>query len=157
MRVTAEAKSATKQRILETAARLFAKTGWENTTTRDIAAEAGIATGTLFNYFDTKEGIAAALISEELARAHKDYRSQRADDDTLEEDLFSFIWTSVKGLRPHKKFLGRAAETMFTPLARASRESAGDLIRNHHLKAVQQIILAHGISGPLPAVTMQLY
>src|SRR5437763_16442475 len=127
MRVTAEAKSATKQRILETAARLFAKTGWENTTTRDIAAEAGIATGTLFNYFDTKESVAAALISEGLGAAHQEYLNRKTGGQSLEEDLFAFIWTSLKALRPHKKFVGRAAETMFTPLARTSREGAGDV------------------------------
>src|SRR5712691_10077210 len=113
MRITAEAKSATRQRIIEAAAKLFGKAGWDSTTTRDIAAEAGIATGTLFNYFDTKESIAAALISEELASAHQEYRSRQTAEDSLEEDLFSFIWTSLKGLRQHKKFLGRAAETMF--------------------------------------------
>ena len=59
MRITAEAKTATRQRILQVATDLFVSQGWQNTTTRDIAVAAGIATGTLFNYFATKEGIAA--------------------------------------------------------------------------------------------------
>jgi AcrR family transcriptional regulator len=157
MRITAEAKSATKQRIIEAAATLFSKTGWDNTTTRDIASAAEIATGTLFNYFDTKESVAAALMSEELESAYDAYRKRRTAQDSLEEELFSFIWTTLRGLRPHKRFVGRAAESMFTPLARASRDRAGDDIQSHHLKTVEQIILSHGISGPLPAVTMQLY
>jgi AcrR family transcriptional regulator len=55
MRITAEAKTATRERIIKVAAKLFAKEGYDNATTRGIAAKAGIAAGTLFNYFETKE------------------------------------------------------------------------------------------------------
>ena len=50
MRVTAETKRVTRERILAAARELFDSQGFDNTTTRDIAAAAGIATGTLFNY-----------------------------------------------------------------------------------------------------------
>src|SRR5262245_20117889 len=69
MRITAEAKAETRQRIIEAASDLFTTEGWENTTTRGIAAEAGIATGTLFNYFESKESIVAAMMSEALSDA----------------------------------------------------------------------------------------
>ena len=39
-------------------------------TTRDIARAARIASGTLFNYFPTKEAIAAGLAAEAAAEAH---------------------------------------------------------------------------------------
>jgi AcrR family transcriptional regulator len=157
MRITAEAKIATGQRILETAARLFTTAGWESTTTREIAAAAGIATGTLFNYFQCKEAIAATLISEELAQARQEFEDRPRDQESLEEDLFSFIWTGLKRLRGYRKFLPPAAETIFSPLAQFSPERAGDSIRVNHLEAVERIVSGHGIAGPLPAVTMQLY
>ena len=80
MRITAEAKLATEQRILEAASRLFIADGWERTTTREIASAAGIATGTLFNYFQCKEAIAANLISDALADAQHEFeeRAQRS-------------------------------------------------------------------------------
>src|SRR5271157_788809 len=122
MRITAEAKLATGQRILETAARLFTAAGWESTTTREIAADAGIATGTLFNYFQCKEAIAAALIAEALEKAYREFDSRPREDSSLEEDLFSFIWTGFKKLRECRNFLAPAAETIFSPLARFSPE-----------------------------------
>ncbi|HZU35991.1 MAG TPA: helix-turn-helix domain-containing protein [Gemmataceae bacterium] len=61
MRVTAVTKAATRQRILEAARQLFAAKGFEASTTRDIADAAGIASGTLFNYFTTKEALLASL------------------------------------------------------------------------------------------------
>ncbi|HLQ78342.1 MAG TPA: TetR/AcrR family transcriptional regulator, partial [Terriglobia bacterium] len=154
MRITAEAKVATRERIVKAAAKLFRKNGWESTTTRGIAAAAGIATGTLFNYFESKEAIVAALIAEALERAEQEIRNR---DESLEEELFTFIWTELASLRAYRKFLADAAESILSPLRRYARESAGDSIRANHLEAVEQILISRGVPGPLPAVTMQLY
>ena len=154
MRITAEAKSATRERIIKVAAQLFATEGWENTTTRGIASAAGIATGTLFNYFDSKEAIVAALISEALAKAEREI--QKRDDESLEEELFTFIWTELASLRDYRRSLADAAETILSPLRRYAKESAGDAIRANHLEAVEQILRGHGVSQPA-TLTMQLY
>src|SRR5438874_1615741 len=74
MRITNQAKAATRDRILETAAERFTQGSWETTTTRDIAAAAGIANGTLFNYFASREAIVAALIEAAMPAAAKQYR-----------------------------------------------------------------------------------
>jgi AcrR family transcriptional regulator len=157
MRITQAAKLATGQRIQETAARLFAASGWENTTTREIAAAAGIATGTLFNYFPCKEAIAAALIAEALEKAEAEFAGRSREEATLEEDLFALIWTGLKGLRQYRTFLAPAAETIFSPLARSSPERSGDAIRVRHLEMVEERIAAHGRNRPLRAVSLQLY
>lgn len=47
----------TRDRILKAALRLFAKRGFEATTTRDLAEAAGVAEGTLFRHFPTKKAI----------------------------------------------------------------------------------------------------
>src|SRR5258708_4373297 len=73
MRVTAETKAATRQRILEAARQLFASNGFEAATTRDLADAAGIASGTLFNYFPTKEAILASLAAEAASSAHNEF------------------------------------------------------------------------------------
>lgn len=50
-------KIETKNRIFEVSGRLFKQKGFENTTVDEIAEEAGIAKGTFFNYFPTKEAL----------------------------------------------------------------------------------------------------
>ena len=157
MRITAEAKSATRQRILQASMSLFVSDGWQNTTTRDIALASGIATGTLFNYFPTKESIAAALMAEALERAGEEFRASRGEENSLEADLFSLIWSGLRSLREFRKFLAPASETIFSPLARQSPDSPGDAIRIDHLLLVEAIITSHGIPAPRPAVTVQLY
>jgi AcrR family transcriptional regulator len=157
MRITAEAKSATRERILEAATSLFASEGWHSTTTRRIALAAGIATGTLFNYFPTKEAIVADLIAEALERAGEEFRAERSEDNSLEADLFSLIWSGLRSLREFRNFLAPASETIFSPLARQSPDSPGDAIRVDHLELVQSIVTSHGFPASLPAVTVQLY
>ncbi len=157
MRITAKAKSATRERILRAAASLFVSDGWQDATTRGIAMKAGIATGTLFNYFPTKEAIAAALMAEALERTGEEFRAGAGEDNSLEADLFSLIWSGLRSLRDYRRFLAPACETIFSPLARQSSDSPGDNIRIGHLELVQSIVTAHGFPASLPAVTVQLY
>jgi AcrR family transcriptional regulator len=46
-----------RQQILEAALKVFSVRGFERSTTKAIATEAGIAEGTIFNYFPTKRDI----------------------------------------------------------------------------------------------------
>ncbi len=59
-------KAETRERIVAAARRLFAAQGVEQTTIREIAAEADIALGGFYNYFETKEAVLAALLRETL-------------------------------------------------------------------------------------------
>ncbi len=51
-----------KAKLMEAALRLFVANGVQNTTTALIAREAGVAAGTLFLYFPTKQDLVDALI-----------------------------------------------------------------------------------------------
>ncbi len=50
-------KIETKNRIFEVSGKLFKEKGFESTTIDEITKEAGIAKGTFFNYFPTKESL----------------------------------------------------------------------------------------------------
>jgi AcrR family transcriptional regulator len=58
-----EVKSAEERRqdILDAALRLFANRGFNETSVQDIAAEAGMATGTVYLYFPSKEHVLKGL------------------------------------------------------------------------------------------------
>ncbi|MEZ4669862.1 MAG: TetR/AcrR family transcriptional regulator [Anaerolineae bacterium] len=51
----------TRQRIFDTAVRLFMEKGYEETTMRDIAAAAGCSLGLTYRYFASKEDLVLAL------------------------------------------------------------------------------------------------
>ena len=50
-----------KQSILDASLRLFVENGFHGTSTAEIAKTAGVATGTLFHYFKTKEELINSL------------------------------------------------------------------------------------------------
>ncbi len=52
-----QSETETRNRILQAAQRLFARRGYDGTTTRDLAQAAGVAEGTLFRHFENKKAI----------------------------------------------------------------------------------------------------
>jgi AcrR family transcriptional regulator len=54
---TAPTEAETQTRILKAAKKLFARRGYDGTTTRDLAQEAGVAEGTIFRHFENKKAI----------------------------------------------------------------------------------------------------
>ncbi len=55
------------QQIIEAAVRVFARKGYFNSRVSDVAREAGIAAGTIYLYFKTKEDILTTLFREKMA------------------------------------------------------------------------------------------
>ena len=55
------------QQIIDAAIRVFARTGYYNSRVSDIAREAGIASGTIYLYFKTKDEILVTLVREKMA------------------------------------------------------------------------------------------
>ena len=55
------------QQIVEAAIRVFARNGYYNSRVSDIAREAGIASGTIYLYFKTKEEILVTLFRDKMA------------------------------------------------------------------------------------------
>ena len=70
--------------ILEAAAAVFALRGYEQSTTHQVAAEAGVSVGALYRYFDSKQAILLELYSRELSMLR-----QKALDEFTLADLVS--------------------------------------------------------------------
>ena len=155
MRVTAETKAATRQRILEAAGQLFASNGFDAATTRDIADAAGVASGTVFNYFATKEAILASLAAEAAAGAHIEFEGGSEGTESLEEDLFAFAAAGLRKLKPLRKHLAVLFETTLHPLAAVSSDESQSL-RVAHLETVARLAKKHGM-GELRPLALQLY
>jgi AcrR family transcriptional regulator len=160
MRVTAETRLATRQRILEASQKLFAAQGFEAATTRDIARVAGIGVGTLFNYFPTKEAVAYSLVSEAYAVAAQkfaaDLAREDADPPSLEEELFAHIAAALRKLKPFRKYLTAVLDTEFSPLA-AGQNGDAATFRTAHLETVGEIAARHGVSESFTPLALHLY
>ena len=64
-------KRTKRQRLLEESLRLFREKGFEQTKVSDITRAAGVAKGTFFNYFPTKERVLLALGEQMLGKVQQ--------------------------------------------------------------------------------------
>ncbi|HWR56715.1 MAG TPA: TetR/AcrR family transcriptional regulator [Negativicutes bacterium] len=82
-----EQGEATKKKIYETAQRLFIENGIDNVSIDDIVTAVGIARGTFYVHFESKDALISALLSSRAVTVDADYE---AFLETLPEDISSY-------------------------------------------------------------------
>lgn len=65
----------TKQKLFAAAARLFSQYDFREVTVDRIVEEAGVAKGTFYIYFDSKDSLIAAFLSDYVRKVDTDYRA----------------------------------------------------------------------------------
>ena len=78
---TNDRAAARKQQILDAAAAVFRAKGYHGASIRDIAQVAGVADGTIYNYFENKEGLLMAML-EAISRIEQGSRQLQGRSDT---------------------------------------------------------------------------
>ena len=141
MKVTRETRERTRLRILDSARKLFADKGFEASTTRAIAAAAGIAAGTLFNYFRGKEELGLALLSRAVDAAEGEFRASLLGGESLEEQLFLLVAIQLRHLQPARAWLGEVLEAGLSPLRADADADQG--FRGRHLELVDRLLAEH--------------
>ena len=119
--------TAARDRLYGIAIRLIGDRGYESTTLRDIAAEAGVSVGLLYRYFPSKQAIILALY-EDLS---SDFAQQaiRMPSGRWRDRFVFGLRTSVQVLEPHRLALraltpvlvGDPAENIFAATTAFSR------------------------------------
>jgi AcrR family transcriptional regulator len=115
----AQSKETIRKRIVSSALALFQTRGFDSTTTKAIARKAGIAEGTVFNYFKTKEDIALHFFEQEVDQAIASVRDNpRLQKAPLEEKLFNLVHSQLDYLAPYESFIGAAFIHALKPASR---------------------------------------
>lgn len=87
-----------RERILASALRLFARHGYAATSVRMIAAEAGISQGLLYNYYDGKEALLRAIFDRSMVEVRRSF--ERAEGGaTPEERIERLIRAAFESVR----------------------------------------------------------
>jgi AcrR family transcriptional regulator len=91
------------ERIFDVAIELAEEGGYDNVRQRDVAARAGVALGTLYKRFRSKEDILSAALERETAKLERRMEKTTVKGDTVEERLVSFFAIVTRALcrRPH--------------------------------------------------------
>src|SRR4051812_9294804 len=137
-----ENKERTKEQILEAALALFRKRGLEGTTTKQISQRAGIAEGTLFNYFKTKDDLALFFFQKGTTDLIQWYGEQKdLQSAPLSEKLFAIIHRQLEYLAPYEDFIGAVffrslqPHSKLSPLSLDSQE-----LRLRSLRFIREIL-----------------
>lgn len=90
--------------LLSAAGRLFASRGYESTTTREIAAEAGCAEGLIHRYFQGKAGLLLALIRSRSSQDVADLNERLPLAPTLESELLQLVDCEIERMWNDRDF-----------------------------------------------------
>src|SRR3954462_14144117 len=97
MRIAAPAR---RQNLIEVAAELYARQGYQGTTTRQIAAAAGVTEALIYRHFPKKENLYWEIIETKCkARGARTQLQKRLDSEQDDASVFAGIATDV--LRRH--------------------------------------------------------
>jgi AcrR family transcriptional regulator len=91
-----------REHLVRLAAELFAEKGFQATTVRNIAEEAGILSGSLYHHFDSKESIVDEILSgffDEIMGAYRGAVDRGADP---RETLADLVRIAFGTLEPHR-------------------------------------------------------
>jgi AcrR family transcriptional regulator len=135
-------KEQTRRKILNAALELFRERGLDGTTTKQISRRAGIAEGTLFNYFKTKEDLALYFFQKETNELVEWFQSNpRLKQARLPEKLFAIIHRQLEYIEPYEDFIGavffRALQpsSKLSPLSLESQE-----LRIKYLRFIKEVL-----------------
>uniref|UniRef100_A0A7V3ZZ40 TetR/AcrR family transcriptional regulator n=1 Tax=candidate division WOR-3 bacterium TaxID=2052148 RepID=A0A7V3ZZ40_UNCW3 len=97
----------TRERILIAARDVFGKKGFYETKMEDIAREAGVAKGTLYLYFQSKEELYQCLIKEGIKYFIHRLKEAIEVHDALEDKIRALIKTLILLIEENRDFIVR--------------------------------------------------
>jgi AcrR family transcriptional regulator len=135
----------TRTRILDAAMDLFRRQGFEETTMREIAAEAGVATGAAYYYFDSKDAIALAFYDQSQRELEPLLDKALAGGKHLRERLAALLVAKLKYFEPNRRLLGALAAHADPehPLSPFSARTRG--IRERDVASFARVLEASGV------------
>jgi AcrR family transcriptional regulator len=116
----------TRRRIYESALKLFREKGFEQTTMRDIAANAGVALGAAYYYYSAKEAIVLAFYQEMQESSQEAVLEAMSRHKKLKDRIRCVLEKRLELLAPNRKFcdaLFRHAPDTADPLSPFSAET----------------------------------
>jgi len=117
----------TRARLLAAAIGLFQRQGFEETTMREIAAAAEMATGAAYYYFDSKDSIVLAFYDQAQQEMTPRLEEVLAGSKDLKQRLSALLQVKLDYFEPNRRLLGTLAahadpEHPLSPFSAQTRE-----------------------------------
>lgn len=134
--------SSRKDRIIDVAIRLAEEGGFENVRQRDVAKQSGVALGTLYKSFRSKEDILAAALHRETDMLENKLERKPAKGDTAAERLGTLFQMLTRTILRKPNYARAVLRAM------TSGEEVAQKVVAHQVKVTRMVIAA--IRGTTP-------
>ena len=142
--------AAPRERILEEAAKLFARSGYDGSSVSDLAAALGVSKAAIYHYYTTKQDIYDAIILAALSGLTQAVGQALARADGAGERLRAFMLAHARYFEQHQpEFVTMLIG--YSGMALAEREDAARL-RDGYEQRLREVIaqgVAEGAFRPL--------
>jgi len=139
----------TRRKIYEAALKLFREKGFEQTTMRDIAADADVALGAAYYYFASKDAIVLAFYQEMQEDSHQAILEALRGRKKLKDRIRYVLEKRLELLAPNRKFcdaLFKHAPDATDPLSPFSTETRP--IRERAIEHLRAALISGDVKVP---------
>ena len=96
-------RAESRERLERAALRVFARSGYAAASVRDVASEAGVSLGLLYNYYEGKRGLLVAIFERSMADVGASF-AEAEGKGSPEERLARLIRSAFRIVREHREF-----------------------------------------------------
>lgn len=136
MRTSKAQQAQTRRRLIETAVRLMSERGYDATTLKDVAREAGVGDATVYNYFASKERLLTGYFELVIDDALAQWRATpELGEFSLQEKLQCLVDAVLERLRPDRPFVALARDLLTrAPLTVLGADLPGKAVMQRELE-----------------------
>lgn len=135
--------------ILETALELFARKGYTSTSISQIAAQAGVSKGLIYNYFESKEALLHAILAAEMEVGEKWWRPIMESPDPPFEKLRKATVTVMNMIRSNLEHWKLLTSLAFQPDVLKGMEPIVADKRRIYITETIQLFTDLGVADPV--------
>ena len=137
-----------RERILDTTVRLAAEGGYDAVQMRDVSARAGVALGTLYRYFSSKDHLLAAAWAHWAAKLEPRITSRPLRGETMAERATDFLHRATRAFEREPHLAGAVlTAAMSTDVAAAGSQQEASGLVGRYLLAVMEGLPADAAEG----------
>lgn len=140
-----EDENTRKAAIRQAATKVISEKGYFQTRPKEVAAEAGISVGTIYNYYDSKQEILLDIYTEEFADRREFYQQLSQGDLPLIKQIERILERHFSKLTNHKELMQVIIQERFKPGSKLGNElnrSYGEVI--HYVEELLKQALREG-------------
>lgn len=140
-RLTAKMKNMKRDLILEKASEMFEKLGFAELKVSELAQEAGVSVGTIYSYFESKEGLYSACVLADIERAYELFVTIFEQESSFERILEQSVRIKFDVLTQKRKSLesGVLNNPFFFESQQIEHKEAFDKIYGLYIEPIDKI------------------